>query len=100
MAMRLALVAALAVLLAAGQDVDKQTHVYKNAGGCAIRLDVIRPPGSQVRPVIFWIHGGALIMGQRGGINAVQLRRYLDAGFAVVSIDYRLAPETKLPQIL
>ncbi len=39
-------------------------------------------------------------MGHRGGIRAEQLDRYLDAGFAVVSIDYRLAPETKLPAIL
>lgn len=50
--MRLALIAALVAVLAAGQDLDKQTHVYKNAGGCAIRLDVIRPPGDGVRPVI------------------------------------------------
>jgi acetyl esterase/lipase len=39
-------------------------------------------------------------MGHRGGLNAEQLRRYIGAGFAVVSIDYRLAPETKLPEIL
>jgi acetyl esterase/lipase len=28
------------------------------------------------------------------------LQRYLQAGYAVVSIDYRLAPETKLPEII
>ena len=28
------------------------------------------------------------------------LRRYLEAGFVVISIDYRLAPEAKLPQII
>ena len=39
-------------------------------------------------------------MGHRGGINATQLRRYVEAGYAVVTIDYRLAPETKLPEIL
>ncbi len=100
MTVRLVLVALLAVLFATAQDSSKQTYTYKSAGGCEIKLDVIRPPDDRVRPVIFWIHGGALIMGNRGGINAEQLRRYIEAGFVVVSIDYRLAPETKLPEIL
>ncbi len=59
-----------------------------------------RPPGADVVPAIFWIHGGALIMGHRGNLRADQMSRYLEAGFAVVSIDYRLAPETKLAAIL
>jgi acetyl esterase/lipase len=54
----------------------------------------------QVRPALLWIHGGALIGGHRGNIRGEQLERYLDAGFTVVSIDYRLAPETKLPAII
>jgi acetyl esterase/lipase len=39
-------------------------------------------------------------MGHRGQIDRALLRKLLDAGYAVVSIDYRLAPETKLPAIL
>ena len=78
----------------------KSSYIFKTAGNCAIRADVYRPPGPQVRPAILWIHGGALISGGRANIRARQLQRYLDEGFAVVSIDYRLAPETKLPEIL
>lgn len=81
-------------------EVPAQTYVYKTDGQCAIRADVYRAPGDEIRPAILWIHGGALIFGHRGTINHVQLSRYLDAGFVVVSIDYRLAPETKLPGIL
>ncbi len=77
-----------------------KTFTYKTAGECQIRADVYRLPGDEVRPGIFWIHGGALIMGSRTGINPVQLERYLAAGYVVVSIDYRLAPEVKLPAIL
>src|SRR5262249_37994993 len=80
--------------------VEKKTYIYKTAGDCAIQADVYRPDDTAVHPVIFWIHGGALIMGHRGNLRAEQLNRYLDAGFAVVSVDYRLAPETKLPAIL
>ncbi len=80
--------------------VPPQTYVYKTDGRCAIHADVYRAPGDDIRPAILWIHGGALIFGRRDAINRVQLSRYLEAGFVVVSIDYRLAPETKLPGIL
>jgi acetyl esterase/lipase len=39
-------------------------------------------------------------MGDRRGIDRALLDDLLRAGYAVVSIDYRLAPETKLPAIL
>lgn len=78
----------------------KTTYVYKTAGELKIELDVYRGVGKTLRPGIFWIHGGALIGGNRGNIHPKQLARYIEAGFNVVSIDYRLAPETKLPEIL
>jgi acetyl esterase/lipase len=77
-----------------------RTFIYKTAGACQIKADVHRLPGNEVRPVIIWIHGGALIFGGRGSVKDHQLQRYLRAGYAVVSIDYRLAPETKLPAII
>jgi acetyl esterase/lipase len=78
----------------------KQTYVYKVAGDCNIQADVYRAPGNDIRPVILWIHGGALIMGSRGNLHSEELERYLNAGYTVVSIDYRLAPETKLSGII
>ena len=59
-----------------------------------------RPAGNLVRPVAVWIHGGALIMGSRKSVPRRLGHSLLEAGFAVVSIDYRLAPETKLPAIV
>ena len=91
--------ALLSIAIAFGQP-SKQTYTYKTVGNCAIKLDVYRPAVGGARPVIFWIHGGALIMGDRIGIRAAQFRKYIEAGYAIVSIDYRLAPETKLPEIL
>jgi acetyl esterase/lipase len=78
----------------------KHTYTYKTAGDCKIQADVYRAPGDAVRPVILWIHGGALIMGNRTWINPQQLEKYLSAGYNVVSIDYRLAPQAKLQAIL
>jgi len=85
---------------AGDQAPQKQTYTYKQVGNLSIQADVYRLSDGQAKPVIFWIHGGALIFGQRGSVNPVQLRRYLDAGYILVSIDYRLAPETRLREIL
>jgi len=78
----------------------RQTFVYKSVGDCEIRADVYRPQLEGNRAVILYIHGGALIFGHRGGIRHAELSRYLHAGFVVISIDYRLAPETKLAGIV
>jgi acetyl esterase/lipase len=78
----------------------RQTFTYKTVGDCEIRADVYRLPGDDVRPAILWIHGGALMFGHRGTLLEEQADLYLRAGYVIVSIDYRLAPESKLPAIL
>jgi acetyl esterase/lipase len=79
---------------------EPKTYTYKTVGDLPIKADVYRLPGDEVRPAIVWIHGGALMMGRRGGPSLAQRKRYLDAGHVIVSIDYRLAPETKLEGII
>ena len=79
-----------------GQEVVRTTYTYKTVGDLRIRADVYRKPGDIPTPAILWVHGGALIMGNRRGLNAVQADKYLDAGYTIVSIDYRLAPQAKL----
>lgn len=79
---------------------SKQSFTYKVVGDCQIQADVYRLPDHVVRPAILYIHGGALIMGNREGIGGQQLNRFVEAGYVVVSIDYRLAPETKLDGII
>ena len=78
----------------------KQTCTYKIAENCGIRADVYRPDDQLTRPAIVWIHGGALIGGHRADLRDSHRDAYLNAGFAIVSIDYRLAPETKLAAII
>jgi acetyl esterase/lipase len=80
---------------------ESETFVYKTVGACEIHADVLRPtvPAKSGKTIVY-IHGGALIWGNRSELPSAQISRYLDAGFRVVSIDYRLAPETKLPAII
>jgi acetyl esterase/lipase len=78
----------------------KKTYTYKTAGAVAIHADVFRADDELMRPVVVWIHGGALIMGNRHSVprNLIDLCRA--EGFALVSLDYRLAPAVKLPDIV
>ena len=78
---------------------NKQTFTYKTVGSHKILADVYQIPHDTVQPVILRIHGGALIMGNRS-MNQEQLDLYLNAGFTVVSFDYRLAPESKIEAII
>lgn len=76
------------------------TCTYKVVDGLEIKADVYRAQGDEPRPAVISIHGGALIMGSRAGLSDDQIQEYLGAGYTVISIDYRLAPETRLPDII
>src|SRR5436190_1250727 len=77
-----------------------ESVVFKRVGGCAVGLDVYPAAGARAAPVVVWIHGGALIVGTRSRMQTALRDGLARAGLAQVSIDYRLAPETKLPAIL
>src|SRR5215216_3922965 len=78
----------------------RTTVVYKRAGGCEIALDLYRPSGATRLPVLVWIHGGALIMGSRAGVPDHLFAVCRERDVAIVSIDYRLAPQVTLPEII
>ncbi len=78
-----------------------KTYTYKTFRNCEICADVFPAQNSSgLSPTIIWIHGGGLVFGSRNRINPEPLNRYLGIGCNVVSIDYRLAPETKLQSII
>jgi acetyl esterase/lipase len=85
---------------AAGPAFLKKTYTYKTVGETKIQADVYRANDAKVRPVVVWIHGGALLMGSRAGVPKDLLDLCRTDGFALVSLDYRLAPEVKLPAII
>ena len=78
----------------------KRTFNYKTVGGLQILADVYQRSDKQIKPAILYLHGGALIMGSRAWFDPVQLEKYLNAGYTLISIDYRLAPQTKLAEII
>ena len=55
----------LLVCQVARAEVRPVTYTYKQVGELPIKADVYRGEGAGKRPVVVWIHGGALINGHR-----------------------------------
>jgi acetyl esterase/lipase len=98
----IATVAMPAALAAGGQPAAlvKKTHTFKMVGEVKIQADVYRPGDAVKRPVVVWLHGGALIVGSRTSVPKNLLDLCGNEGYVLVSLDYRLAPEVKLPAII
>jgi acetyl esterase/lipase len=77
---------------------EKITFVYKEVNGCEIKGDFY-PIAQKQAPLVVYLHGGGLIWGSREDLKKEQIACYQQAGFHVCSLDYRLAPESKLPAI-
>ena len=78
----------------------KETVIYKKADGIGIKADVFHDGTTKPRPAVVWIHGGGVINGHRESIPS-QVRDFAFAnGYVLVSLDYRLAPESKLPTVV
>jgi acetyl esterase/lipase len=87
-------------ILADGPSFEKKTYVYKKSGETEVAADVYREADAKPRPVVVWIHGGALIVGSRRDVPGNILDLCRKEGYVLVSIDYRLAPEVKAPDII
>ena len=59
------------------------------------RMDVYFPPGVDTAPVIFMVHGGAWMVGDKAYSNVVanKMKRWVPKGFILISVNYRLSPQ-------
>ena len=84
---------ALGAALAASQD----GLVYGEAGGQKLTMDYYPPAGQGPHPATIIIHGGGFVGGtSKNGSEAYCADFLAPAGYAVFSINYRLAPQVKL----
>ena len=68
-----------------------------NADGCGVRVRVHEPMGRAATGALLEIHTGGFYLGSAAGSD-IRNRRLVDAlGVAIVSVDYRLAPEYPWP---
>ena len=80
---------------------QKKVFTYKTIAGHEIKANIFLPEIEGPHPVVIYFHGGGFIFGNRDqGLNNILKDKLLAADYAVISADYRLAPETKLEEIL
>ncbi|HEY2347173.1 MAG TPA: alpha/beta hydrolase [Xanthomonadaceae bacterium] len=62
------------------------------------RFDVYAPPQARNAPVIFMVHGGAWMFGDKSAKNVIEnkVSRWVPRGFVFISIDYRMLPEAQV----
>jgi acetyl esterase/lipase len=70
---------------------------YTQAGGESLLLDAFNPGTGQPAPVVIVLHGGGWSSGSKSGDITPVLEPLSKAGFAWVSINYRLAPMHRWP---
>jgi acetyl esterase/lipase len=73
--------------------------VYRSVEGVSLQMDIYHPTPTKTKvPVIVYIHGGGWYSGDKTtGAGQADISGLVKRGYAVVSVDYRLAPRYKFP---
>lgn len=79
----------------------KQDFAYKSVNGTDIDATIYLPELDEELPVLIYFHGGGFIFGNRTqGLENILKEKLLENKIAVISADYRLAPETSMEEII
>jgi acetyl esterase len=68
----------------------------REVDGTVVHADVVVPAGPGPHPVLVYLHGGGWVCGSPTTHRKLA-HRFAEAGFLVVNVDYRLAPEAPFP---
>ncbi len=82
------------------QVVVHPNEVYNSASPFG-RMDIYMPKdsGNTPKPVLFWVHGGAFVGGDKNGV-ADYMTMLASQGYIVANLNYELAPESQYPKPL
>jgi acetyl esterase len=83
--------------LAPGPETCKVSNVSVYNDGISIPVRVYEPAGSGPFPILVWYHGGGWVLGNIETADPISRHLCEASNFVVMSVDYRLAPESKFP---
>ena len=78
-------------------NLGKTVNNVNYCGSQSLDLYIPNDTGSHDLPLVIYLHGGGLETGKYSGISSIFLNSLASAGYAVASINYRLAPQYKFP---
>ena len=74
------------------EDIDYDSEYERN------NFDIYYPKDATERvPVIFWVHGGGYVGGDKSGVTEFATNIASDANVAVITLNYELAPDSEYP---
>jgi acetyl esterase len=82
---------------AAGPEVAKVEDRKISGSGPEIPVRIYTPAGPGPFPILVWYHGGGWVIGDLESADASARHLTVGAEYVTVSVDYRLAPDTKFP---
>lgn len=71
---------------------------FSKPGGYSLTIDLRVPEGKSLIPAVIIVHGGGFVHGNKRNYVTPLFDPLSAAGFAWFSINYRMAPEYRLPQ--
>ena len=80
-----------------GPEVGKVSDVTVESDGMGIPVRIYQPKAAGPHPILVWFHGGGWVLGNIETADPVARNLCHASGAVVMSVDYRLAPETKFP---
>lgn len=78
---------------------SKHSIVYKTIKGLEVSFDLYLPPNAKAVPTLLWFHGGGLLQGHREKVAPHMLASISRYNHALISADYRLAPQVGVQDI-
>lgn len=81
-----------------------KTCVFKTVNEVPIHVDLYSPMSTAVdarnakSPIMLYIHGGGWMGSNRDDYSRPLFQHFLDSGFVIANMDYRLVPESSIYQ--
>ena len=80
--------------------IEEKTITFETTNEIKLNMNLYKSNTNRKDITILYFHGGGLLYGVRDDLPRIYIDKFLDAGYDILTLDYPLAPESKLDTIL